>query len=132
MLPPRTGIEFSYSHTTISRTTHTQGTLDALVVGSGFVGLAIARCIALSGRSVGVIDLHSGPCMETSARNSEVVHAGLYYAHGSAKARLCRIGRDMLYDYCESKGVAYKKRGYDERHICTYMCILHDDSLHIY
>lgn len=65
----------------------------------------------LAGRSVLVVDQHAGPARETSARNSEVIHAGLYYTHGSAKARLCAEGKAMMYDYCRYRGVPILQRG---------------------
>ena len=85
--------------------------LDCAVIGAGIVGLACARALALSGRDVVVLERANLIGNETSSRNSEVIHAGIYYPPGSAKARFCVTGRDMLYDYCASHGVAHKRDG---------------------
>jgi L-2-hydroxyglutarate oxidase LhgO len=85
--------------------------VDCIVVGAGVVGLAIARRLALSGREVMVLESHPGIGMETSSRNSEVIHAGIYYATGSWKARLCVPGRDALYAYCAERGVDARRCG---------------------
>ena len=85
--------------------------IDCIVVGAGVVGLAIARALALSGREVMVVEAAEGIGTGTSARNSEVIHAGIYYPAGSLKARLCVEGRKMLYAYCAEKGVAHKRIG---------------------
>jgi len=85
--------------------------IDCIVVGAGVVGLAIARALALSGREVMVVEAAEGIGTGASARNSEVIHAGIYYPAGSLKAKLCVQGRHMLYAYCAEKGVAHKKIG---------------------
>ena len=85
--------------------------IDCIVVGAGVVGLAIARALALSGREVMVVEAAEGIGTGTSARNSEVIHAGIYYPAGSLKAKLCVQGRKMLYAYCAEKGVAHKRIG---------------------
>jgi len=85
--------------------------IDCIVVGAGVVGLAIARELALQGREVLVIERHAAIGMETSSRNSEVIHAGLYYPTGSLKARLCVQGRDALYSYCEEKAIDHRRCG---------------------
>lgn len=87
------------------------GRVDVLVIGAGVIGLAVARAIVLAGRSATVVE--SAPTIGegTSSRNSEVVHAGLYYPPGSLKARLCVEGRDALYKYCEEHGVSYRRIG---------------------
>ena len=85
--------------------------IDCIVVGAGVVGLAIARALAQSGREVMVVEAAEGIGTGTSARNSEVIHAGIYYPAGSLKARLCVEGRQMLYAYCDERGVAYKRLG---------------------
>lgn len=85
--------------------------VDCVVVGAGVVGLAVARSLALQGREVLVIEKHAAVGMETSSRNSEVIHAGLYYPAGSLKAKLCVEGRDALYSYCESRGIAHRRCG---------------------
>jgi L-2-hydroxyglutarate oxidase LhgO len=85
--------------------------VDALVVGAGVIGLAVARELALAGHEVVVIDRAEGIGTATSSRNSEVVHGGLYYPPGSLKARLCVEGREALYRYCEQHGVAHRRCG---------------------
>jgi L-2-hydroxyglutarate oxidase LhgO len=85
--------------------------IDAAVIGGGVVGLAIARQLARSGREVAVLEKNAHIGMETSARNSEVVHAGIYYPHGSLKARLCARGRELLYDFSAAHGVPCKRIG---------------------
>jgi L-2-hydroxyglutarate oxidase LhgO len=84
---------------------------DVVVVGAGAVGLACARALALAGRSVIVLERHDRFGVETSSRNSEVIHAGLYYTAGSLKARLCARGNPGLYAYCESRGVPHRRIG---------------------
>lgn len=84
---------------------------DSIVIGAGVVGLAIARALAMSGRSVLVLERHRFIGQETSSRNSEVIHAGIYYPQGSWKARLCVRGKEMLYSYCDTHRVAYKRLG---------------------
>ena len=85
--------------------------VDCVVVGAGVVGLAVARALALRGREVLVLEAEGGIGTGTSSRNSEVIHAGLYYPRGSLKARLCVRGRDLLYGYCASRGVAHRRCG---------------------
>jgi L-2-hydroxyglutarate oxidase LhgO len=82
-----------------------------IVVGAGVVGLAIARALAQSGREVLVLETENAFGTGTSSRNSEVIHAGLYYSTGSLKARLCVAGRRQLYDYCDTHGVPHRKLG---------------------
>lgn len=86
-------------------------TVDAVVVGAGVVGLACARTLAQGGRSVVVLESAETFGTQTSSRNSEVVHAGLYYPPGSAKARLCVAGRSALYAYCDARGVGVRRCG---------------------
>jgi L-2-hydroxyglutarate oxidase LhgO len=83
----------------------------AVVIGAGVVGLAIARTLALAGRDVTILEKNAGFGEETSARNSEVIHAGIYYPTGSLKARLCVEGRDLLYAFCESRKIGHRKIG---------------------
>jgi len=85
--------------------------LDCLVIGAGVVGLATARALARAGREVVIVERHGLLGSETSSRNSEVVHAGLYYPTGSLKAVTCVEGRERLYAYCESHGVPYRRCG---------------------
>ncbi len=85
--------------------------VDAVVVGAGVVGLAIGRALARSGRSVIVIEKNRHIGEETSSRNSGVIHSGIYYPTGSLKAQLCVRGRELLYAYCEEKGIAHLRCG---------------------
>jgi len=85
--------------------------VDAVVVGAGAVGLAVARELALRGRETIVLEATAGIGNGTSSRNSEVIHAGLYDAPTSLKARLCVAGRRLLYPYCESRGVGHSRCG---------------------
>src|SRR6201998_3755786 len=81
--------------------------VDCVVVGAGVVGLAVARALALAGREVIILDAAEGIGTETSSRNSEVIHAGIYYPAGSFMARFCVAGRRALYAYCAEKGVPH-------------------------
>lgn len=85
--------------------------LDCAVIGAGVVGLACARALALSGREVVILERALDIGTETSARNSEIIHAGIYYAPGSMKAALCKAGKELLYDYCASHGVSHERCG---------------------
>lgn len=85
--------------------------VECAVVGAGVVGLAIARALAAAGREVVVLEAADRPGTGTSSRNSEVIHAGLYYARGSLKARLCLRGRELLYRYCEERGIEHRRPG---------------------
>ncbi len=85
--------------------------VDAVVIGAGVVGLACARALALRGREVLILERHDSFGTETSARNSEVIHAGLYYPTGSRKASLCVAGNRSLYAYCEGRGIAHRRCG---------------------
>ena len=84
---------------------------DAVVIGAGAVGLAVARRLAQSGFETLILEKNDHIGMETSARNSEVIHAGIYYAKGSLKARLCARGKRLLYDFCAGHGVPHKRLG---------------------
>jgi L-2-hydroxyglutarate oxidase LhgO len=85
--------------------------IDVAVAGAGVVGLAVARALARRGREVIVLEAHGAIGTETSSRNSEVIHAGLYYPTGSLKAALCVQGRERLYDYCAERGIAHRRCG---------------------
>jgi L-2-hydroxyglutarate oxidase LhgO len=85
--------------------------VDAVVVGAGVIGLAVARALANRGLDVVVLERETAIGTGISSRNSEVIHAGLYYAAGSLKARLCVRGRDQLYAYCASRGVPHQRCG---------------------
>jgi L-2-hydroxyglutarate oxidase LhgO len=79
--------------------------LDAVVIGAGVVGLAVARALAMRGLEVLVLEAAEAIGTGTSSRNSEVIHAGIYYPPGSLKARLCVQGKKQLYSYCEARGI---------------------------
>ena len=85
--------------------------LDCVVIGAGVVGLAIARELALAGREVLVLEASGAIGTGTSSRNSEVIHAGLYYPPGSLKAQLCVQGRSLLYAYCVARAVGHRRCG---------------------
>jgi L-2-hydroxyglutarate oxidase LhgO len=85
--------------------------VDCVVVGAGIVGLAVARALAFEGREVIVLEAEDAIGTHTSSRNSEVIHAGIYYPKGSLKASACVRGRTLLYDYCASHGVPHRRCG---------------------
>lgn len=85
--------------------------VDCVVIGAGVVGLAVARALALQGREVMVLEAEEAIGTGTSSRNSEVIHAGIYYPAGSLKARLCVRGKELLYAYCEERGIAHRRCG---------------------
>ncbi len=86
-------------------------TVDAIVIGAGVVGLATARALLLAGHETLVLERESLFGTGSSSRNSEVIHAGIYYPPGSAKARLCIAGRALLYEFAEAHGVAHRRCG---------------------
>ncbi len=86
-------------------------TVDVAVIGAGVVGLAVARAFALQGREVLLLEREASFGSGTSARNSEVIHAGIYYPAGSLKAGLCVRGREMLYAYCAERHIARQRCG---------------------
>jgi len=85
--------------------------VDCVVIGAGVVGLAVARSLAIGGSEVVVVDAAETFGTETSSRNSEIIHAGIYYPAGSLKAQLCVDGKQALYRYCEERGVAHRRCG---------------------
>src|SRR5687767_6104895 len=85
--------------------------VDALVVGAGAVGLAVARGLAQAGMETIVAEAQTAIGQGVSSRNSEVIHAGLYYQPGSLKARLCVRGKELLYELCASHGVSHRNCG---------------------
>ena len=108
------------SRTTVAKNTGGTYTADCVVVGAGVIGLAIGRALARAGRETLILESHDGLGAEISSRNSEVIHAGLYYPRGSLKARTCVRGRALLYAYCEQAGVAYRR--------CGKLIVATDDS----
>lgn len=84
---------------------------DCAVIGAGVVGLAVARALAQKGREVIVLEAEGAIGTGTSSRNSEVIHAGIYYQEGSLKARLCVEGKQLLYDYAAERGVPHRGCG---------------------
>jgi L-2-hydroxyglutarate oxidase LhgO len=84
---------------------------DAVVIGAGVVGLAVARALAAQGREVLILEGADAFGTGTSSRNSEVIHAGIYYPRNSLKARFCVAGRDQLYAFCQDHGVAHRRCG---------------------
>jgi L-2-hydroxyglutarate oxidase LhgO len=85
--------------------------IDCLVIGAGVVGLAVGRALAQAGHDVVILEEAAAIGTGASSRNSEVIHAGLYYPAGSLKASLCVRGRDLLYAYCDANQVAYQRCG---------------------
>jgi L-2-hydroxyglutarate oxidase LhgO len=95
-------------------------TIDVVVVGAGVTGLASALAIAGHGMSVCLIERHGRAGLDTSTRNSGVIHAGIYYPADSLKTRLCIEGRRLLYDFCEQQGIPYGRTG--------KIIVAHDES----
>ena len=85
--------------------------VDAVVIGAGIVGLAVARELAVAGREVVILEAEDAIGTHTSSRNSEVIHAGIYYPKGSLKARACVAGKHLLYEYCAAHGVPHRRCG---------------------
>lgn len=85
--------------------------IDCAVIGAGVIGLAVARRFAAAGREVLLLEAGSTFGTGISARNSEVIHAGIYYPAGSLKARLCVAGRQQLYRYCAERGIGHRRCG---------------------
>ena len=85
--------------------------LDCVVIGAGIVGLAIARSMAMAGRAVVVLEREDHIGMHSSSRNSEVIHAGLYYPESSLKAELCVAGKNLLYAYCDHHRIPFERIG---------------------
>jgi len=85
--------------------------LDAVVIGAGVVGLAVARALAMAGREVVILEAEDAIGTHTSSRNSEVIHAGIYYPQGSLKAKACVEGRQLLYEYCAKHDVPHRRCG---------------------
>ena len=84
---------------------------DAVVIGAGVVGLACARALAIAGREVIILESENAIGTATSSRNSEVIHAGIYYPSGSLKAASCVAGKQLLYRYCVERGIPHMRCG---------------------
>jgi L-2-hydroxyglutarate oxidase LhgO len=82
--------------------------VECVVIGAGVIGLAIARRLAQAGREVIILEAAEGIGTVTSSRNSEVIHAGIYYPAGSLMARMCVSGKRALYDYCAEHGIPHR------------------------
>ena len=85
--------------------------VECVVIGAGVIGLAIARRLAQAGREVIVLEAAEGIGTVTSSRNSEVIHAGIYYPAGSLMARMCVSGKRALYEYCREHGIPHRNCG---------------------
>lgn len=85
--------------------------VDCIVIGAGIVGLACARALAAAGREVLIVEAEDRIGSVTSSRNSEVIHAGIYYPPGSLRAALCVRGKALLYDYCAARGIGHRRCG---------------------
>ncbi len=96
--------------------------IDTLVIGAGAVGLAVGRALAQAGHEVVVAEASEGIGQGVSSRNSEVIHAGLYYPPGSAKARLCVQGKELMYALCARQGVPHQ--------VCGKLVVATDDAQH--
>lgn len=95
----------------VAGTEKTMTDIDAIIIGAGVIGLATARELAMRGLSVIILESGKEFGSATSSRNSEVIHAGLYYPAGSLKARLCVEGKERLYAFCQSHGVSHRRCG---------------------
>ena len=85
--------------------------VDCIVIGAGVIGLAVARALSRGGREVIILESERHFGMHTSSRNSEVIHAGIHYEPNSLKARMCVAGRDLLYRYCDERGIPHRRCG---------------------
>src|SRR5947208_4194680 len=85
--------------------------VECVIVGAGIIGLAVARRLAQAGREVVVLEEAEGIGTVTSSRNSEVIHAGIYYPAGSWMAQMCVAGKHALYRYCDGHGIPYRNCG---------------------
>lgn len=89
----------------------TQQQVDCVVIGAGLIGISIAKSLSMAGHEVILLESHETIGNEISARNSEVIHAGIYYPPNSLKAKLCVQGKAMLYEYCQSHNITHKRIG---------------------
>lgn len=88
-----------------------QADIQCIIIGAGVIGLAVARQMAMAGYEVLIVESQEAIGMGISSRNSEVIHAGLYYPPGSLKAKFCVQGKTLLYQYCQEKGIAHQRIG---------------------
>jgi L-2-hydroxyglutarate oxidase LhgO len=116
---PQLNSRFSRAHDVEDAMTETA---DCVVIGAGVVGLAVARALALAGREVIILEATEAIGTETSSRNSEVIHAGIYYVPGSLKGELCVAGKKLLYRFCDEHGVSYRN--------CTKLIVATSESQH--
>lgn len=98
-------------HATLRARFATMDSIEAAVIGGGVVGLAVGRALAMQGMETLVFERHARPGAETTSRNSGVIHSGIYYPAGSLKATLCVQGRELLYTFCEARGIAHQRCG---------------------
>lgn len=103
--------QVTLNQVTVNPRSDAMESVDCLVIGAGVVGLACARALALAGREVLIVERELAIGTGISARNSEVIHAGLYYPPGSLKANLCVQGRELLYRYCAERGIGHGRPG---------------------
>jgi L-2-hydroxyglutarate oxidase LhgO len=96
---------------TLSTSTAAETDTEVLVIGAGVVGLAVARQLAIAGREVLLLDAEKNFGTGQSSRNSEVIHAGIYYPQGSLKAQMCVEGRKLLYEYCSQREIPHRRLG---------------------
>src|SRR6202035_773756 len=85
--------------------------VECVIIGAGVIGLAVARRLALAGREVVILEAAEGIGTVTSSRNSEVIHAGIYYPKASLMARMCVSGKRTLYEYCREHGIPHRNCG---------------------
>ncbi|NLP31848.1 MAG: FAD-dependent oxidoreductase, partial [Oligella ureolytica] len=85
--------------------------IECVIIGAGVIGLAIARTLAQQGKEVLIVESESSFGSGISSRNSEVIHAGLYYPVDSLKAKLCLRGKELLYDYCQQQHIPHQRLG---------------------
>ncbi len=84
---------------------------DVTIIGAGAVGLSVASCVANGSRNVVLIERHASFGQETSSRNSEVIHASIYYPQNSLKGRFCLEGNELMYELCERHNIPHRRTG---------------------
>ena len=85
--------------------------VDVTIIGAGVVGLSVASCVANDSRNVALIERHASFGQETSSRNSEVIHASIYYPQNSLKGRCCLEGNELMYELCGKHGIPHRRTG---------------------